>query len=104
MTDIHTRTSGIPRLVTPGRVPHAAPQSQELTGGPMLTTDTVALSLPCPYCRGRIAAETFEVWSAMPRLVSADCPRCERRVTLGIRTWRRWLANDPRATEQPTTG
>lgn len=47
-------------------------------------------SIPCVYCRGPIAAESFSYWSAARRLLSATCPSCDRRVTLAAATWRRW--------------
>lgn len=49
------------------------------------------LSVPCVYCRGPIPATTFAFWSTARRLMSADCPECDRRVTLATSTWRRWL-------------
>jgi hypothetical protein len=48
-------------------------------------------SVPCVYCRGPIPASTFAFWSNARRLLSANCPGCDRRVTLAARTWRRWL-------------
>lgn len=48
-------------------------------------------SVPCVYCRSRIPAVMFSFWSGARRLVSADCPACDRRVTLATATWRRWL-------------
>jgi len=47
--------------------------------------------VPCVYCRTVIPAATFTFWSDAKRLLSADCPACERRVTLAASTWRRWL-------------
>jgi hypothetical protein len=46
---------------------------------------------PCVYCRSVIPAAKFAFWSEAKRLLSADCPACERRVTLAASTWRRWL-------------
>jgi hypothetical protein len=47
--------------------------------------------VPCVYCRSVIPAAKFAFWSDAKRLLSADCPACERRVTLATSTWRRWL-------------
>ena len=47
--------------------------------------------VPCVYCRSVIPAATFAFWSDAKRLLSADCPACERRVTLATSTGRRWL-------------
>ena len=47
--------------------------------------------VPCVYCRSVIPAGKFAFWSGAKRLLSADCPACERRVTLATSTWRRWL-------------
>ena len=47
--------------------------------------------VPCVYCRSVIPAAKFTFWSDAKRLLSADCPACERRVTLATSTWRRWL-------------
>jgi hypothetical protein len=47
--------------------------------------------VPCVYCRAVIPAAKFAFWSDAKRLLSADCPACERRVTLATATWRRWL-------------
>ena len=47
-------------------------------------------TVPCVYCREPIAAATFAYWSDAKRLLSADCPTCQRRVTLTAATWRRW--------------
>jgi len=47
--------------------------------------------VPCVYCRSVIPAAKFAFWSDAKRLLSADCPTCERRVTLATSTWRRWL-------------
>jgi len=47
--------------------------------------------VPCVYCRSLIPAAKFAFWSDAKRLLSADCPACERRVTLATSTWRRWL-------------
>ena len=49
------------------------------------------LSVPCVYCRGSIPASTFAFWSNARLLMSATCPKCDRRVTLATSTWRRWL-------------
>jgi hypothetical protein len=49
------------------------------------------LGVPCVYCRSGIPAAKFAFWSDAKRLLSADCPACERRVTLAASTWRRWL-------------
>ena len=48
-------------------------------------------TVPCVYCREPISATTFEYWSVAKRLLSADCPTCQRRVTLAAATWRRWI-------------
>ena len=42
--------------------------------------------VPCVYCRSVIPAATFAFWSDAKRLLSADCPTCERRVTLATST------------------
>jgi hypothetical protein len=47
-------------------------------------------TVPCVYCREPILAATFAYWSVARRLLSADCPTCQRRVTLAAATWRRW--------------
>jgi hypothetical protein len=47
--------------------------------------------LPCVYCRADIAADDFEFWTAAHRLLSATCPRCQRRVTVAAATWRRGI-------------
>jgi hypothetical protein len=47
-------------------------------------------SVPCVYCRQPIPAATFTFWSPARRLLSAECPTCERRVILALATWRRW--------------
>ena len=47
-------------------------------------------TVPCVYCRGQIAADSFTYCSAAKRLLSAACPTCQRRVTLSAATWRRW--------------
>jgi len=47
--------------------------------------------VPCVYCRSVIPAAQFAFWSDAKRLLSADCPACERRVTVATSTWRRWL-------------
>jgi endogenous inhibitor of DNA gyrase (YacG/DUF329 family) len=47
-------------------------------------------TVPCVYCRAPILAATFAYWSVAKRLLSADCPTCQRRVTLAAATWRRW--------------
>lgn len=49
------------------------------------------LSVTCVYCRASIPASTFVFWSDARRLISATCPGCDRRVTLAMSTWRRWL-------------
>lgn len=46
--------------------------------------------VPCIYCHEPVPAEAFTYWSATRRLVSAQCPWCDRRVTLASSTWRRW--------------
>jgi hypothetical protein len=48
-------------------------------------------TVPCVYCREPISAATFAYWSVAKRLLSADCPTCQRRVTLAAATWRRWI-------------
>jgi len=40
---------------------------------------------------GGSSAAVFTFWSDAKRLLSADCPACERRVTVATFTWRRWL-------------
>jgi hypothetical protein len=50
----------------------------------------VGPTVPCVYCRRPISAATFAYWSAAKRLLSADCPTCQRRVTLTAGAWRRW--------------
>jgi hypothetical protein len=57
----------------------------EVTPGPL-----TGGSVPCMYCHEQIAADRFAFWSPARRLVSADCERCERRVTLTTKTWLRW--------------
>jgi hypothetical protein len=47
--------------------------------------------VPCVYCRSVIPAAKFAAWSDAKRLLSADCPACERRITLATSAWRRWL-------------
>jgi hypothetical protein len=72
---------------------------QETANASCVTLRTAALpvadvgqvSVPCLYCRWPIPAVRFSFWSDAKRLVSADCPACERRVTLATSTWRRWL-------------
>jgi len=54
-------------------------------------TEDGQLGVPCVYCRSVIPAAKFAFWSDAKRLLSADCPACERRVTLATSTWRRWL-------------
>ena len=54
---------------------------------------------PCPYCGDQIPAELFAFWSSARRLVSAECARCERRVTLTTTTLQRWC----RTSEMTTT-
>lgn len=49
--------------------------------------------VPCVYCRSFIPAARFAFWSDAKRLLSADCPACQRRVTLATSTWRRWLCS-----------
>ena len=39
-------------------------------------------SVPCFYCSVDIPAESFLPWSTTPRLISASCHSCGRRVTL----------------------
>jgi len=56
-----------------------------------LRPDDSQRGLPCVYCRSAIPAATFTFWSDAKRLLSADCPTCQRRVTLATSTWRRWL-------------
>jgi hypothetical protein len=54
-------------------------------------SDLQQSSVPCVYCHRPIPASTFAFWSNARRLLSADCPACDRRVTLAVSTWRRWL-------------
>jgi hypothetical protein len=63
------------------------------------TSLAVAGSIPCIYCRASIPAGTFAYWSSGRRLLSADCPSCQRRMTLTARVWRRWvgLSCEPRS-------
>jgi hypothetical protein len=49
--------------------------------------------LPCLYCYDPIPASSFAYWSGAHRLLSAECPSCERRVTLTAATWRHWSDN-----------
>jgi len=46
--------------------------------------------VPCLYCRMPIPSASFSYWSPSGRLVSGDCPSCERRTTLASETWHRW--------------
>jgi hypothetical protein len=59
---------------------------------PMTPAPVAVQTVPCVYCREPIAAATFAYWSVAHRLLSADCPSCQRRVTLAVATWRRWIA------------
>jgi hypothetical protein len=47
--------------------------------------------IPCVYCRASIQASSFAFWSSAKRLLSANCPDCDRRVTIATSTWRRWI-------------
>jgi hypothetical protein len=49
-------------------------------------------AVPCIYCRAMVPADSFAYWFTTKRLLSADCPSCQRRVTLAAATWRRWRA------------
>ena len=57
--------------------------------------------VPCIYCHEPVPAEAFTYWSATRRLVSAQCPWCDRRVTLASSTWRRWSRGRG---DSPSTG
>jgi endogenous inhibitor of DNA gyrase (YacG/DUF329 family) len=57
----------------------------------MIPAPVAAPTVPCVYCREPIASTTLAYWSAAKRLLSADCPTCQRRVTLAAATWRRWI-------------
>lgn len=56
-------------------------------------------SISCPYCRSAVPTVAFMAWSTLQKLFSAHCPTCARRITVGARTWRRWLSAEgvPRA-------
>jgi len=56
-----------------------------------LRVESSQRGVPCVYCRSVIPAAKFAFWSDAKRLLSADCPACDRRVTLATATWRRWL-------------
>ena len=47
-------------------------------------------TLPCIYCRAPVPTNSFIHWPKGTLLVSASCPGCRRRMTLGTTTWRRW--------------
>lgn len=47
------------------------------------------LPIPCVYCRRGIEPGSFVFWSAARRLLSATCPDCHRRTTMGRATWAR---------------
>jgi DNA-directed RNA polymerase subunit RPC12/RpoP len=63
----------------------------EVRGGPAEANDLAAErpTVSCTYCREPIHAETFTFWSAIRKLVSADCPHCGWRVTLTTSSWHR---------------
>lgn len=52
-------------------------------------------SISCPYCREDVATGGFASRAALQRVFSAQCPSCTRRIVVGARTWRHWLAADP---------
>lgn len=54
------------------------------------TPSDLGRPVPCTYCRVPIPAESFSYWSLAKELVSAECPACDRRMTLGAASWRRW--------------
>jgi hypothetical protein len=65
--------------------------TRELDEPTIVTPMSVAVpTVPCVYCREPISAATFAYWSVAKRLLSAQCPTCQRRVTLAAATWRRW--------------
>jgi len=92
-TDSTPRAWVCPDLVPPRRsctdAMKAARQVTELLREPTGAPAAVE-TVPCVYCREPIAAHTFTYWSSARRLLSADCPGCQRRVTLPTATWRRW--------------
>ncbi|HEX3829334.1 MAG TPA: hypothetical protein VHV82_18890 [Sporichthyaceae bacterium] len=57
--------------------------------------------LACTYCRHPLTADSFEYLSGMRRLVSTNCPVCERRTTLRASTWIR--LNESGQPEYPGT-
>ncbi len=58
--------------------------------------------LACTYCRHPLTADSFEYWSEMRRLVSANThPICERRTTVRASTWIR--LNESEQPEYPGT-
>ena len=52
-------------------------------------------SIACPYCREDLATDGFASRAALQQVFSAQCPSCTRRIVVGVRTWRHWLAADP---------
>jgi hypothetical protein len=53
----------------------------------------VRVAVPCVYCRGAIAADSFVDWPDGKPLLSAACPSCARRVTLPTTFLRRWCCD-----------
>ena len=55
----------------------------------------VIVTLPCTYCLGDIAGNSFRYLASVRRLVHAQCPSCRRWMTLSVATWRRWTTSAP---------
>jgi hypothetical protein len=46
--------------------------------------------IACAYCWEPIPAASFAFWSRTNDLLSAECPCCDRRMSLTAATWRHW--------------
>jgi hypothetical protein len=62
-----------------------------LVGAPPIVPTGV--TVPCVYCLGAVAADSFVDWPDGKPLLSADCPSCAKRVTLPSAFLRRWTRN-----------
>jgi hypothetical protein len=61
-----------------------------MTGGDRTRAPAVAAALPCIYCGAATPSASFARWAKGTLLMSASCPHCRLRITLGTATWRRW--------------